>query len=207
MGEGRQCTLAACSAARRARRTKRAGGVRTLADCLPSSRADVWEHAGDGVLQTVHDRCLCDRGGLRARGLTRLSGRESSGGIVRASEGWQMLNWAAFAEERPDLAEFGQEMLYGQGIGLAFLATSRPDSGPRVHPICPLLSNGGLYGFIVPGPKLRDLRRDGRYALHSETFAPPGMTMPFTSLVVCVNSTIPPSGNRYNASSLKSALG
>ena len=27
--------------------------------------------------------------------------------------------------------------------------------------------------LIVDGPKLDDLRRDGRYALHSETFPPP----------------------------------
>jgi hypothetical protein len=65
-------------------------------------------------------------------------------------------------------------MLYEHGrIGLGFLATVRGDGGPRVHPICPLVTNDGLYGFIVPGPKLEDLRRDGRYALHSETFPPP----------------------------------
>ena len=27
--------------------------------------------------------------------------------------------------------------------------------------------------LILPGPKLGDLRRDGRYSLHSETVAPP----------------------------------
>jgi hypothetical protein len=58
-------------------------------------------------------------------------------------------------------------------VGLGFLATVRPDAGPRVHPICPLLTAKGLYGLIVPGPKLADLRRDPRYALHSETCAPP----------------------------------
>lgn len=63
-------------------------------------------------------------------------------------------------------------MLYQHGLGLGFLATTRPDGGPRVHPICPILA-GNLYAFIVPGPKLADLRRDPRYALHSETFAPP----------------------------------
>jgi hypothetical protein len=36
-----------------------------------------------------------------------------------------------------------------------------------------LLTDEGLYGFIVPGPKLDDLRRDTRYALHCETFPPP----------------------------------
>jgi hypothetical protein len=33
--------------------------------------------------------------------------------------------------------------------------------------MCPLLSGDGALAFIVPSPKQRDLRRDGRYALHS----------------------------------------
>ena len=64
-------------------------------------------------------------------------------------------------------------MFYEFGLGLGFLATTRLDQGPRVHPICPVMDGDGLYAFIVPGPKLRDLERDGRYALHSETFPPP----------------------------------
>jgi Pyridoxamine 5'-phosphate oxidase len=86
-----------------------------------------------------------------------------------------MLSWGAFSHARPDLAAKGRSLLYEyeHGLGLGFLATVRPDGGPRVHPICPLLTDDGLYGFIVPGPKLEDLRRDPRYALHSETFPPP----------------------------------
>jgi len=64
-------------------------------------------------------------------------------------------------------------MLFGHDVGLGFLATVRPDGGPRVHPVCPLITDEGLYGFIVPGPKLDDLRRDPPYALHAETFPPP----------------------------------
>ena len=74
---------------------------------------------------------------------------------------------------RPDLAEAGRGLLYNFGVGLGFLATVRPDGGPRVHPICPILMDDHLYGLIVPGPKLNDLRRDGRFALHSETIPPP----------------------------------
>ena len=54
-------------------------------------------------------------------------------------------------------------LLYQFGVGLAFLATVRRDGGPRVHPMCPLIHQGGLYGFFVPGPKQADLHRDGRY--------------------------------------------
>lgn len=83
-----------------------------------------------------------------------------------------MLHWSQFADAEPGLAHEGAALLREFDIGLGFLATTRPDGGPRVHPICPLLLDE-LYGFIVPGPKLADLRRDPRYALHSETFPPP----------------------------------
>jgi len=65
------------------------------------------------------------------------------------------------------MADEGRALLYDVGVGLGFLATVRADGGPRVHPMCPLVSDDGLFAFIVPSPKLRDLHRDGRYALHS----------------------------------------
>ena len=46
------------------------------------------------------------------------------------------------------------------------LATVRPDGGPRVHPLCPIVLDGDLYVRVEEGPKQRDLLRDGRYALH-----------------------------------------
>ena len=84
-----------------------------------------------------------------------------------------MLTWGEFRSVRPDLAAAGQRLLYSFGIGLGFLATVRPDGGRRVHPICPVLTDDHLYALIVPGPKLNDLRRDGRFALHCETLPPP----------------------------------
>ncbi len=84
-----------------------------------------------------------------------------------------MLTWKQFAITRPDLASLGASMLFEFDVGLAFLGSVRADGGPRVHPISPLVTDEGLYAFIVPGPKLDDLRRDSRYALHSETFPPP----------------------------------
>lgn len=84
-----------------------------------------------------------------------------------------MLTWGEFAKDRPDLATVGRRLLYQHGLGLGFLSTVRPDGGPRVHPISPVLFEDSLLGMIVPGPKLQDLRRDTRYALHSETSPPP----------------------------------
>ena len=78
-----------------------------------------------------------------------------------------MATWAEFSAVRPDLAEAGLRLLYQHGVGLGFLATTRGDGGPRVHPMCPILTGEDVFAFIVPSPKQQDLRRDGRYAIHS----------------------------------------
>ena len=79
----------------------------------------------------------------------------------------QVASWAEFRELEPQLAQQGRELLYFFGVGLGFLATVRADGGPRLHPMCPLLTDDALYAFIVPSPKQRDLVRDGRFAIHS----------------------------------------
>ena len=77
-----------------------------------------------------------------------------------------MLSWEEFQRRRPDLAEAGRRLLYLFGFGLGFLATVRADGGPRLHPMCPLVTEDALVGFLHPSPKRQDLHRDGRYALH-----------------------------------------
>jgi len=84
-----------------------------------------------------------------------------------------MITWTEFSRQQPALADAGRRQFYQFGIGLAFLATVRPDGGPRVHPVCPVISDAGLHLLIVAGPKRQDLRRDGRYALHSDACPPP----------------------------------
>jgi len=84
-----------------------------------------------------------------------------------------MITWTEFERHQPALAGAGRRQFYQFGIGLAFLATIRGDGGPRVHPVCPVISPAGLHLLIKAGPKQQDLRRDGRYALHSEACPPP----------------------------------
>jgi hypothetical protein len=84
-----------------------------------------------------------------------------------------MTTWTEFQQEQPALAHVGRDQFYQHGMGLGFIATVRKDGGPRVHPVCPVISPAGLHVLILPGPKRGDLRRDGRYSLHTEMFAPP----------------------------------
>jgi hypothetical protein len=76
------------------------------------------------------------------------------------------MNWGQFRAAEPALADAGRALLYQFGVGLAFLSTVRPDGGPRVHPMCPVVVDEHLYAFIMPSPKRADLLRDGRYAMH-----------------------------------------
>jgi hypothetical protein len=78
-----------------------------------------------------------------------------------------MLSWKGFTSDEPALAEACRALFYQYGVGLAFLGTVRPDGGPRLHPMCPLISDKGLFAFLIPSPKRDDLHRDPRYALHS----------------------------------------
>src|SRR4030088_274120 len=71
------------------------------------------------------------------------------------------------AAERPELAEAGRALLYQFGVGLAFLGTVRKDGGPRVHPVCPLITADAIYMLVTASYKRQDLHRDPRYALHS----------------------------------------
>jgi len=79
-----------------------------------------------------------------------------------------MVTWKEFAAAEPDLAETGRSLLFQFKVGLAFLATVRRDGAPRLHPVCPVLSDDRLFVLITPhSPKRADLLQDGRYALQS----------------------------------------
>jgi hypothetical protein len=82
-----------------------------------------------------------------------------------------LVTWAEFERAAPQLARKGRALLYQYGPPLGYLATVRPDGGPRLHPFCPIVAEGGLWAFVLRrSPKGADLRRDPRFALHA--FAP-----------------------------------
>lgn len=78
-----------------------------------------------------------------------------------------MLSWGRFRRSAPDLASAGRSLIYHGGVGLAYLGTVRAEGGPRVHPVSPLLVEDGLFVLLMVSPKLEDLLRDDRFALHT----------------------------------------
>ena len=74
------------------------------------------------------------------------------------------MSWKEFEKRVPKMAALGFERLNRK---VTYLATLRKDGSPRLHPVTPFIGNGMLFMFTEPSsPKIRDLRRDGRYALH-----------------------------------------
>lgn len=58
--------------------------------------------------------------------------------------------------------------------GLGFLAPVRSDGAPRLHPVCPVISNERLYVFILSdSPKLGVLEDSGHYAMQAFPQAKP----------------------------------
>lgn len=76
------------------------------------------------------------------------------------------MSWKNLQEADPELAEFGASRFGGGRV--AYLATVRKDGSPRVHPVTPVVGSERLFLFMEPtSPKGYDLRRDGRYTIHS----------------------------------------
>lgn len=93
--------------------------------------------------------------------------------------GMGTVRWETLEREAPAIAAAGHQLLYRYGPGLGYLATLRGDGAPRLHPVCPVVAVGGLYVFVGnQSPKVHDLHRDGRYALH--TFSSPDVDDEFS---------------------------
>jgi hypothetical protein len=76
-----------------------------------------------------------------------------------------MASWGEFEAKAPEIAAAGRALL--EQHNLAYLATTRGDGAPRVHPVAPFLLSGHLF-VATPrsSPKAQDQLRDGRYAMH-----------------------------------------
>jgi len=77
-----------------------------------------------------------------------------------------MASWSEFAAADSDLAAWGEKRFERER--LAYIATLNEDGSPCVNPVHPVICQGKLLLFIAPDlPKTHNLRRDGRYAMHS----------------------------------------
>ena len=84
-----------------------------------------------------------------------------------------MATWAEFVRADPELAAFGAERLEGR---VCFHATLLADGAPRVHPVEPWIASGLLLvRFRARSPKVDEVGRDGRYALHTLMDNPDGI--------------------------------
>ena len=77
----------------------------------------------------------------------------------------EAVTWQRFEDDAPELAAFGHKRLQA---GASYLATTRTDGSPRVHPVNPKVRGSHLSVYMFPdSPKAADLRRDPRFALHA----------------------------------------
>ena len=73
--------------------------------------------------------------------------------------------WAEFANAEPDP---GRLRPGADGGPVVYQSTLRLDGGPRVHPVSPWVGAGLLcVSFRDTSPKMREVARDARYALHT----------------------------------------
>jgi hypothetical protein len=75
------------------------------------------------------------------------------------------VSWGEFAAQAPELADFGARRLAAVP---AYLSTVDDSGAPHVHPVTPIIGDGGLFPFMEPtSPKGDDIVHRGVYALHS----------------------------------------
>ncbi len=73
------------------------------------------------------------------------------------------VSWKCIEDEALDIAAFGKTRIDGK---VSYLATWS-NGWPRIHPVTPLVGEGFCFIFVEPGSsKVKDLRDNGRYALH-----------------------------------------
>lgn len=74
--------------------------------------------------------------------------------------------WSRFVTEAPEFARAVRGRI--EEHGLAFLATLAADGSPRISGLEPIFFDGELWLAMMPrSVKGKDLRRDGRFALHN----------------------------------------
>ena len=90
-------------------------------------------------------------------------------GVSSPAEAAQALeSWGAFAAAEPDLAATARRLLRRGALDEGLLATVRGDALPRINPVIVGFVGDRLVTVVLDkSAKLRELRDDGRFALHA----------------------------------------
>jgi len=79
-----------------------------------------------------------------------------------------LASWSGFAAAEPDLAATARRLLRRGGLDEGLLATVRGDALPRINPVIVGFVGDRLVTVVLGrSAKLRELRDDGRFALHA----------------------------------------
>ena len=101
----------------------------------------------------------------------------------------QCSSWQSLASEAPGVAAFGQARIDGK---VAYLATMRNNSLPRIHPVTPVIGDGRCFIFADPGSsKVRNLATNNLFSLHcgmSDSSGSSGEFQMSGTAVVCVDA-------------------
>lgn len=77
-----------------------------------------------------------------------------------------MASWKELKSSAPQLAEWGEKLLFWTGVGAGVLTTVNGDLLPRTHPVNVGFVDDRLMVFVQShSAKSRDLQADGRYSL------------------------------------------
>ena len=112
----------------------------------------------------------------------------------------RLVSWSEFQQATPDIAAIGHRLLHHPDRGeVAILATVGRRGAPRVAPVCPVFTHHALYVLASRAtPKVLQLRRDPRYALHAQVGA--------TDLEFQVNGRVRPVDSPVERSSVLGAI-
>ena len=80
-----------------------------------------------------------------------------------------MQTWTELEAAAPDFAKAARRLFIGSdGVAIGFLATASREGAPHIAPVCPIFAEDNLYlSAGTHTPKVRDLRGNPSFALHS----------------------------------------
>jgi len=88
---------------------------------------------------------------------------------LESQHGYLELNWQAFKNAAPQIADVGEQLLRNPNAGeVAIIATVDEQNRPWLAPFCPIFTDTSLYLLAAANtPKTRQLAKNAAYSLHA----------------------------------------